>query len=86
MHRTFPAALVAAFLLFNLTIPIPARAAEEKTMASTDPAIVAIEGYYRFQLTPWLAVSPDLQLIHDPGARATADDAWIAGLRMRVTL
>ena len=47
---------------------------------------IGIEGYYRFQLTPWLAVSPDLQLIHDPGARTTADDAWIAGLRMRVAL
>ena len=43
MHRTFPAALVAAFLLFTLTIPIPARAAEEKTMVSTDPAIAAID-------------------------------------------
>ena len=42
MHRTFPAALVAGVLLFNLTITIPARAAEEKPMASTDPAIVAI--------------------------------------------
>ena len=43
MHRTFPAALVAAFLLFTLAITIPARAAEEKPMASTDPAIVAID-------------------------------------------
>jgi peptidyl-prolyl cis-trans isomerase B (cyclophilin B) len=43
MHRTFPAALVAAFILFTPITPIPASAAEEKTMANTDPAIVAID-------------------------------------------
>jgi cyclophilin family peptidyl-prolyl cis-trans isomerase len=44
MHRTFPAALVAAFLVSTLNLTTPASAAEEKkTMASTDPAIVAID-------------------------------------------
>jgi len=44
MHRTFPAALVAAFLVYALTLTAPANAAEEKkTMASTDPAIAAID-------------------------------------------
>ena len=43
MHRTLPAALVAAFLLFNLTVAIPGCVTKEKPMASTDPAIVAID-------------------------------------------
>lgn len=41
MHRTFPAALAAALLVF--TTIIPASAAEEKTMAASDPAIAAID-------------------------------------------
>ena len=44
MHRTFPAAVVAAFLVSTLTLIAPAHAAEEKKpMANTDPAIVAID-------------------------------------------
>jgi cyclophilin family peptidyl-prolyl cis-trans isomerase len=44
MHRMFPAALVAAFLVSALTLTASANAAEEKkTMASTDPAIAAID-------------------------------------------
>jgi cyclophilin family peptidyl-prolyl cis-trans isomerase len=41
MHRTFSAALVAALLVFN--IQSPASAAEEKTMAASDPAVAAID-------------------------------------------
>jgi cyclophilin family peptidyl-prolyl cis-trans isomerase len=41
MNRLIPAALVAASTLFATIIP--AIAAEEKTMAATDPAIVAID-------------------------------------------
>jgi peptidyl-prolyl cis-trans isomerase B (cyclophilin B) len=43
MHRSIPAALVAAFTLFTLVTTMPATAAEEKTMAATDPAIAAID-------------------------------------------
>ena len=43
MRRTFPAALVAAFLASTINLTVRANAAEEKTMASTDPAIVAID-------------------------------------------
>ena len=44
MRRTFPAALVAAFLASTINLAVPANAAEEKkTMANTDPAIVAID-------------------------------------------
>jgi cyclophilin family peptidyl-prolyl cis-trans isomerase len=44
MRRTFPAALVAAFLASTINLAVPANAAEEKkTMANADPAIVAID-------------------------------------------
>jgi len=41
MHRSIPAALAVAFALFVTTTP--AFAAEEKTMAASDPAIAAID-------------------------------------------
>ncbi len=44
MRRTLPPALVAACLMSTIALAVPASAAEEKKpMASTDPAIVAID-------------------------------------------
>jgi cyclophilin family peptidyl-prolyl cis-trans isomerase len=43
MHRSISAALIAALFLFPFTTLISASAAEEKTMAATDPAITAID-------------------------------------------
>ncbi len=43
MSRSSTAALCAAFVLSVFTITTPAIAAEEKTMAATDPAIAAID-------------------------------------------
>ena len=43
-----------------------------------------IELYYRIQALPWLAVTPDLQYIVDPGATGQANDAFLATLRVRV--
>ena len=44
------------------------------------------ELYYGFQLTPWLAVRPNLQYIVHPGANNRVDDAWVAGAMFNVTL
>lgn len=44
-----------------------------------------IELYYRIAALPWLAVTPDLQYIADPGATGAADDALQGTLRFRVT-
>lgn len=38
------------------------------------------------QLTPWLRIQPDLQLIHNPSADHARDDAWVAALRLAFTL
>ncbi len=43
------------------------------------------EAYYRIQLTPWLALSPHLQFIQDPGGLSDADDAWVFLFRTRVS-
>ncbi len=43
------------------------------------------ELYYRIQVTPWLQVTADSQYIATPGALSTADDAFVMGLRARVT-
>jgi porin len=47
-----------------------------------------VEAWYNFEITPWLHVTADLQVI-DPGLESTplsegADTAWILGLRTRV--
>ena len=44
-----------------------------------------VEVFYNFQVTPWLNVTPDVQFI-SPGNRAIADDAFIYGLRVNMTL
>jgi porin len=45
-----------------------------------------VELYYRVELTPWLALTPDLQWIHDPGGSDAASDAFALILRLRVAL
>lgn len=44
-----------------------------------------VEMYYNYQVNPWLNVSPDIQYIH-PGASAIADDAFVYGVRVNLTL
>lgn len=44
-----------------------------------------VEAYYNFQVTPWLNVSPDVQYIH-PEAGAIADDSFVYGVRVNLTL
>jgi len=45
-----------------------------------------LECYYRVDVLPWLAVTPDLQYVIDPGGTKSARDAVVAVLRFRVTL
>jgi porin len=44
-----------------------------------------LEMFYNFQVNPWLNVTPDVQLIR-PEAGAIADDAFVYGLRVNLTL
>lgn len=42
------------------------------------------EWYYAWYLTPAIIVSPDLQVIQNPGGRKDAPDAIVGGLRLRI--
>jgi hypothetical protein len=46
---------------------------------------VTAEAFYRFHLTPNLAITPDLQYINNPSLNPDVDSLWVAGLRARVT-
>lgn len=48
-------------------------------------AETGLEFTYSDQITPWLRVQPDLQLILDPGGDRDRDDLWVAGLRIEIT-
>ncbi|HUU85176.1 MAG TPA: carbohydrate porin [Phycisphaerae bacterium] len=43
------------------------------------------ELYYSIYVTPWLQITPDLQYIARPGALSSTDDAFVMGLRARLT-
>ena len=45
----------------------------------------AVELYYRWRVWPWLAVTPDLQYIANPGGVEGTRDAVVGLLRFRVT-
>ncbi|MHC4458866.1 MAG: carbohydrate porin [Planctomycetota bacterium] len=51
----------------------------------TDDYEIALELYYSAQLAPWLAVSPSVQYIANPGGDRTASDAVVLGVRAQVS-
>ncbi len=44
-----------------------------------------LELYYSAQVTPWLAVSPSIQYIANPGGDKTTSDAVVLGVRVQVS-
>lgn len=44
----------------------------------------AVEVFYRLQLTPWVSVKPDLQVIANPGGDRSLDTALVGTLRLEV--
>jgi porin len=44
-----------------------------------------VETYYNIEITPWCHLSPDLQVIVDPGGSSKQDVAVVYGLRMQMT-
>jgi porin len=42
------------------------------------------EWYYQIQLTPWCTISPDLQVVTNPGGDKDDRDAVVGGLRIRI--
>jgi hypothetical protein len=43
------------------------------------------EVFYRYQVTPQFAITPDAQLILDPALNPTEDMLWALGVRSRIT-
>lgn len=43
------------------------------------------ELYYAYHMTPWFVITPDIQLITNPGGDKRDGEAIVAGLRLRVT-
>ena len=48
-----------------------------------DDAEIAVEAFYRLQLTPWFAVKPDVQYVINPGGAGLAD-AVVGTLRLEM--
>jgi porin len=44
------------------------------------------ELYYAIKVTPWLVITPDIQVITNPGANKDGRDALVGGLRFKVAL
>lgn len=44
-----------------------------------------LELYYNIEIFKWLILSPDFQMILDPGGITTGHDAFVAGLRLQMT-
>jgi porin len=45
-----------------------------------------VECYYNIEITPWLHITPDLQVIVDPGGTSANDVSLVYGFRMQVNL
>lgn len=43
------------------------------------------EWYYKCYLTPWLVLTPDLQVVTNPGGNKDARDSIVGGVRLRVS-
>lgn len=61
----------------------------EPNEASFGPGLndqYTLELFYRFQLTPQLAITPDVQLLIDPALNPDKSEIWVFGLRARLAL
>ncbi len=47
---------------------------------------IGIEGTYIFQVTPWLGIQPDVQLIVHPGGSSAIPNALVAGIQLSVDI
>ena len=62
----------------------PYRAAMAAAGTPSTRSELNIEGSYRFVLTPWLSIQPDVQYIINPGGDPGLRDALVFGLRTQI--
>ncbi|MEM1108632.1 MAG: carbohydrate porin [Planctomycetota bacterium] len=58
---------------------------DEAGAGFTEESEWAFEAFVKLQVTPWLSVKPDIQLILNPGGDEDIDDAWVGTLRFEAT-
>lgn len=56
-----------------------------RTIDEFDDRETVYELYYAFKLTPWCTISPDIQIITNPGGQKGARDALVGGLRITMS-
>jgi porin len=62
--------------------PYAAVCAFDGTPATSAETLVEL--VYRADVTPWLALVPNLQFVSAPGALQGAGDSWVVGLRFEM--
>lgn len=62
------------------------RRAAERGGSPIEPWEVDVELTYRVQVTDWLQVQPDLQVVVDPGGNPALADAVVVGCRFEISL
>ena len=45
-----------------------------------------VEAYYNIEITPWLHITPDIQVIANPGGTESNDCSFVWGIRMQMNL
>ena len=58
----------------------------ESTFGPGLDAQLTAEAFYRLQVTPQLAVTPNLEFIKDPALNQANDSLWVVGVRARLAL
>jgi porin len=59
---------------------------DEPAAGFDTPAETALELFWALDLVPGVRLQPDLEVVIDPGGDASRDEAWIATLRLNVSL
>ena len=45
-----------------------------------------MELYYNIEVTPWLHITPDIQVVGNPGGTTMNECSFVYGLRMQMNL
>lgn len=61
------------------------RANQRDAAVDASRAETGIELTYSDQITPWMRLQPDVQVVLDPNGDRDREDVWIAGLRFAIT-
>ncbi|PKP91950.1 MAG: carbohydrate porin [Alphaproteobacteria bacterium HGW-Alphaproteobacteria-16] len=70
---------------FGVALAAAFTAEPYRAATGASPAEIAVEATYRTQLTPWLAVQPNIHYIRRPSADPTIADALVLGIRTEIS-